>query len=149
MRRTRREEKEEQGKQPAGGLPGIALGEGQFGALCVMGPKAARPMPAFLSLHHLCLPPHCFAEFPDEVEAPLDRPARQRFACYRGLKSLRSSTWDPKVSHGDPKESVFLRAVVEDCPPRTRLHPSMQLAAHVQSPIADSMLWSQRSLFRA
>ena len=38
-------------------------------------------------------------EFADEVETQVDVPEKERFTkCkYRGLKSFRTSSWDPKV----------------------------------------------------
>ncbi|KAJ4964379.1 hypothetical protein NE237_024318 [Protea cynaroides] len=57
-------------------------------------------------------------EFPDEVDTPLDVLARKRFAKYRGMKSFRTSSWDPKESL--PPE--YARIFAFDNFARTRKH---------------------------
>lgn len=47
------------------------------------------------------------ALFPDEVDTPIDQPARIRFARYRGLKSLRTGEWDPKEQLPQEYASLF------------------------------------------
>ena len=41
-------------------------------------------------------------EFQDEVDTPIDIPAKERFKKYRGLDSMKTGSWNPLINL--PKE---------------------------------------------
>ncbi|BAF28091.1 uncharacterized protein [Oryza sativa Japonica Group] len=72
-------------------------------------------------------------EFPDEVETPLDVPAKRRFAKYRGLKSFRTSSWDPKESL--PQD--YARIFAFDNFTRTQKHVLAKMAERDEGTLKD------------
>ena len=46
-------------------------------------------------------------EFEDEVDTPIETPARERFRKYKGLESLKSGTWDAKENLPKEYKNIF------------------------------------------
>lgn len=75
--------------------------------------------------------------FPDEVDTPADRSARERFARFRALKSFRTSPWDPKESLPQDYARIFQVNAVDvlsACRPMRRSpSPHMDKQMHIPS----------------
>ncbi|XP_071960832.1 pre-rRNA-processing protein TSR1 homolog [Antedon mediterranea] len=78
------------------------------------------------------------AMFPDEVDTPRDVTARTRFARYRGLKSFRSSPWDPKENLPLDYARIFqfqnfnrTKKKVEKQEIETDVQPGMYITIHI------------------
>ena len=46
-------------------------------------------------------------EFQDEVDTPIDIPAKERFRKYRGLDSMKTGSWDPLVNLPKEYRTIF------------------------------------------
>lgn len=69
-------------------------------------PQILAPNPSPAAANPACLPTH-HPYSPSQVDTPEGLPARQRFDKYRGLKSYRTSAWDPRESLPQDYARVF------------------------------------------
>eukprot|EP00238_Polyblepharides_amylifera_P006325 CAMPEP_0196581908 /NCGR_PEP_ID=MMETSP1081-20130531/36382_1 /TAXON_ID=36882 /ORGANISM="Pyramimonas amylifera, Strain CCMP720" /LENGTH=759 /DNA_ID=CAMNT_0041902309 /DNA_START=80 /DNA_END=2356 /DNA_ORIENTATION=- len=93
-------------------------------------------------------------EYPDEMDTPLDVVARIRFQKYRGLKSFRSSPWDPREALPREYSRVFAFASLRRAASRAlqrqaerardpaAIHPGTYIRIHIANvPSAAMLRW--------
>ena len=94
-------------------------------------------------------------EYPDEMDTPHDKPARQRFARYRALQSFRSSPWHPKENLPQEYSKIYQfenfgmaqRRAVNEVDAMSRLQNNDVLSSHTK--LASVSIKSRASSFSA